>query len=91
MEGPVQGALGIASGGFGSLQSGGQPGKESKTVNSCFALLRKRRRSNSDNIATRNLPDGASTLPSARFPQKKVLEDELAVACRKLRTAGLAM
>ena len=33
----------------------------------------------------------ASLLASARFPQKKVLEDELAIAGRKRRTASLAI
>jgi hypothetical protein len=33
----------------------------------------------------------ASLLASAWFPQKKVLEDELAIAGRKRRTASLAI
>jgi hypothetical protein len=39
----------------------------------------------------RNPPDGVSTLASARFLQKKVLEDELRMACRKRRTANPAI
>jgi hypothetical protein len=67
----------------------GQYGKVSKTVNSCVALRRIGRCSNSGNFATLidNPPNGPSTLALARFPQKKVLEDELAIACRERRTA----
>jgi hypothetical protein len=41
--------------------------------------------------ADRNPPDGASTLASTRFLQKKVLEDELPIAGRELGTASSAI
>jgi hypothetical protein len=58
-----------------------------------LALPRIRRCSNSGNFATSidNPPYGESTLAAAWFSRKKVLEDELAIASRKRRTASFAM